>query len=106
MNKLLSMLGLCQKAGKLKSGEFSTETAVKAGTAWLVVLAGDASNNTKKKFIDMCSFYETDWIEYGTKETLAQAIGKGERSSLAVCDEGFATSIKKLSAQLENKAEE
>ncbi|MCQ2520094.1 MAG: ribosomal L7Ae/L30e/S12e/Gadd45 family protein [Lachnospiraceae bacterium] len=97
------MLGLCQKAGKLKSGEFSTEAAVKDGSAWLVILAGDASDNTKKKFNDMCSFYEVDVIEYATKETLAQAIGKEERASLAVCDEGFATSIKKLSAQLENK---
>ena len=101
--KLLSMLGLCQKAGKLKSGEFACETAVKGYEAYLVIIASDASGNTKKKFNDMCSYYETECAEYGTKDTLAAAIGKEERSSLAVCDEGFATSIKKLSAQLENK---
>lgn len=106
MNKMMSMLGLCQKAGKLKSGEFASETAVKSGDAWLVIIAGDASNNTKKKFKDMCSFYETDCIEYGTKEGLAAAIGKEERSSLAICDEGFANSIMKLYKLLENKTED
>lgn len=100
-NRFLSMLGLCQKAGRLKSGEFSTEAAVKGGEAWLVILAGDASDNSKKKFKDMCSFYEVTCMEYGTKEVLAGAIGKGERSSLAVCDEGFCKSLIKLSEHME-----
>ena len=44
------MLGIATKAGKTVTGEFSTEKAVKEGSAYLVVVAGDASNNTKKKF--------------------------------------------------------
>ena len=97
-NRFLSLLGLCQKAGKLKSGEFSTEEAIKTGNAWLVIVANDASDNTKKKFKDSCSFYEIEYMEYGTKEELAHAIGKEERASIAVCDEGFYRSIMKLSA--------
>jgi len=95
-NKLLSMLGLCTKAGKLKSGEFQTESSVKSGEAFLVIVAGDASDNTKKKFNDMCTFYETPIIEYGFKEEMAKAIGKDVRAMLAVCDEGFAKSILKI----------
>ncbi len=95
-NKLLSMLGLCTKAGKLKSGEFQTESSVKSGEAFLVIVAGDASDNTKKKFNDMCTFYETPIIEYGLKEEMAKAIGKDVRAMLAVCDEGFAKSILKI----------
>lgn len=95
-NKLLSMLGLCTKAGKLKSGEFQTESSVKSGEAFLVIVAGDASDNTKKKFNDMCTFYETPIIEYGLKEEMAKAIGKDVRALLAVCDEGFAKSILKI----------
>ena len=105
-NRLLSMLGLCMKAGKLKSGEFQTEAAVKSGDAFLVILATDASFNTKKKFNDMCTFYETPVIEYETKESLARAIGKEERAMLAVCDEGFAGSIHKLYTQLNNNSED
>ncbi len=107
MNKrFLSLLGLCQKAGKLKSGEFQTEAAIKSFDAWLVIVAEDASDNTKKKFKDACAFYEIRYIEYGTKDTLAAAIGKEERSSLAVCDEGFAKSFLKMSNISGNTMEE
>ena len=70
--------------------------SVKSLKAWLVLVAEDASANTKKEFSDMCSFYETECREYGTREELGRAIGKEERSSVAVCDEGFANSLKKL----------
>lgn len=95
-NKVYSMLGLCMKAGKVKSGAFATTDAVKSGKAWLVIVASDASDNTKKEFTNMCSFYEVPYWEYGTKDDLGRAIGKEERSSIAVCDEGFANSICKL----------
>ena len=95
-NKVLSMLGLAQKAGKIKSGAFATTDAVKSGKAWLVIVATDASDNTKKDFSNMTSFYEVPYWEYETKENLGRAIGKEERSSLAICDEGFATAFDKF----------
>ena len=53
IRKELSLLGLAAKAGKVVSGEFATENAVKSGKAFLVLTAEDASNNTRKKFNDM-----------------------------------------------------
>ena len=44
------MLGLAAKAGKIASGEFSTERAVKSGSAFLVIVSEEASENTKKLF--------------------------------------------------------
>ncbi len=38
-SKVLSMLGLAAKAGKVASGEFSTEKEVKSGNACLVIVA-------------------------------------------------------------------
>ena len=35
------MIGLAQKAGKVASGEFSTEKAVKTGKAYTVIVADD-----------------------------------------------------------------
>lgn len=105
-NRFLSLLGLCQKAGRIKSGEFQTESAIKTFEAFLVIVAEDASDNTKKKFKDSCSFYEVEYKEYGTKESLGRAIGKDERSSLAICDEGFAKSLLKLSDGLGKAKEE
>ena len=57
-NKTLSLIGLATKAGKTVSGEFSTEKSVKTGKGFLVMVAEDASENTKKKFRNMCTFYE------------------------------------------------
>lgn len=93
-DRVLSLLGLCQKAGRVKSGEFATEESVKSYKAYLVIVAKDASDNTKKKFRDMCSFYEVPIFEYATKEELGRALGKEMRSSLAVIDEGFSKTLK------------
>jgi ribosomal protein L7Ae-like RNA K-turn-binding protein len=73
---------------------------VKTGSAMLVIIAEDASGNTKKLFHDKCSFYEVPVYEFGTKESLGRAIGKDVRSSLAICDAGLADAIVK---QLEVK---
>ena len=40
-NKVLSLLGLATKAGKIASGEFSTEKSVKSGKGFLVLVAAD-----------------------------------------------------------------
>lgn len=94
-NKILSLIGLATKAGKTASGEFCTEKEVKSGRAALVIVAGDASDNTKKKFQNMCDFYEVPIYFYKDKDTLGHAMGKQFRASLAILDEGFAKGIRK-----------
>ena len=94
-DKVLSFIGLATKAGKTVSGEFSTEKEVKTGRAALVIVAADASENTKKKFRNMCEFYEVPIRFYKDKDALGHAMGKEFRASLAVLDEGFAKGILK-----------
>lgn len=59
----------------------------------LVIVAEDASENTRKLFTDKCSFYQVPIKLYGTREELGRAIGKDIRSSLAVVNAGLAQSI-------------
>ena len=94
-DKVLSLIGLAMKAGKCASGEFMTEREAKTGGAKLVMVAADASDNTKKKFRDMCKFYRVPICFYGDKDTLGHAMGKEFRASLAILDEGFADGILK-----------
>ena len=54
--KVLQLISLSMAARKVSSGEFSVEEAVKEGKACLVIVAGDASDRTKKHFSDMCDF--------------------------------------------------
>ena len=94
-NKVLSLLGLATKAGKVASGEFSTEKSVKTGKGFLVLVADDASQNTKKKFQNMCDFYEVPIYFIANKEELGRFCGKEFRASLAVQDENFAKAMLK-----------
>lgn len=105
MNKILSMIGMAMKAGKIVSGEFMTEKAVKTGMAFLVIVSAEASENTKKMFRNMCIFYNVPMYCYGTKDELGHCIGKEFRASMAVTEEGFAKSIMKKLNEAEIIAE-
>lgn len=94
-SKVLSLISLATKAGKIASGEFCTEKEIKSGRAALVMVAGDASDNTKKRFQNMCDFYKVPVCFYKDKDSLGHAMGKEFRASLAVLDEGFAKGIRK-----------
>ncbi len=80
-DRVLSMLGMAAKAGAVASGGFLTEKAIKEHKA-------NISNKT--------TFYKVPLCFYGTKETIGHAIGKADRSCVAVLDRGFADSIRKL----------
>lgn len=93
--KVFGLLGLAAKAGKVQSGEFSTEKSIKSGRACLVLVSEEASENTKKMFRNMCTYYKVPYYEFGSKEELGHAAGKEMRASLAVQDIGFSGAIEK-----------
>ncbi|MCR5684038.1 MAG: ribosomal L7Ae/L30e/S12e/Gadd45 family protein [Lachnospiraceae bacterium] len=98
--KVYSLLGLARKAGRIGSGEFMTERSVKSFKAYLVIIASDSSDNTKKKFKDSCAFYKIPYYEFGDKDGLGHALGNEMRASVAVNDRGLANGLKKLLEQL------
>ncbi|MDO5406804.1 MAG: ribosomal L7Ae/L30e/S12e/Gadd45 family protein [Eubacteriales bacterium] len=93
--KIMNLIGLATKAGKTASGEFSTEKAVKSGKAHLVIVSAEASDNTKKMFTNMCTYYKVPICYFGGKGELGHAMGKEMRASLAVVDAGLAKAILK-----------
>ncbi len=102
--RVMNLLGLCKKAGKTGSGEFQCEEAIRSGRARLVLLAADASENTRKRFCDRSQYYHVPVRHMEvTKEELGQAMGQGERSCAAVCEEGLAAL---MLAALDGKNEE
>jgi len=89
-----SYLGLAARGRNVVSGEFSCEKAVKEGRAFVVIVAKDASDNTKKKFKDKCSYRNIPYYEYADKDTLGHAIGTEMRAMVAVLDEGLTKAIR------------
>ena len=95
-DRICGYLGLGARGRNLVSGEFSVEKAVRSGKAHLVLLAGDASDNTVKQFENLCSHYGIPCARFGTREILGRAVGKDFRASAAVTDEKLAEALRKF----------
>ncbi len=87
--KFFSLLGLCQKAGKLVSGSMLCEKAIRNKKAQLVIVAGDASEDTKKKFKRLSCNYDVPLLITSDKEQLGHSLGKVSRTIIVVTDKGF-----------------
>lgn len=95
VKKIYNLIGIATKSRNVASGEFSTEKAVKEHKAALVIVAADASDNTKKMFTNMCTYYNVPIYFFGEKNELGHAMGKEFRASLAVFDKGLGDAIEK-----------
>ncbi|MCL2854157.1 MAG: ribosomal L7Ae/L30e/S12e/Gadd45 family protein [Defluviitaleaceae bacterium] len=100
--RLLSMVSLAKKAGKLVTGEEGCEKAIQKGQATLVLIATDASANTKKKFTNKTNFYKVPMISLFTKDEMGGAIGTHSRATIVVADEGFGKSILEIIAMMQS----
>ena len=89
-DKALNTLSIAKKAGKISSGEMMVLSDIRSFKSCLVLIAGDASEGTRKKFMDKSAYYEVPCRIYSTKEALAHAIGREVRSVISVNDEGLA----------------
>ena len=102
-DKLLRLLGLAQRAGKIKSGNFAADESVKKGACCLLLVSSDTSEASKKKARNMCAYYDTPYREYSDKEALGHAIGKEMRSVVAIEAAGFAGKILAILESTESK---
>lgn len=91
--KVASLLSLCMKARKLAVGEHACEIALRNGGTKLVLIAEDASDNTKKKFTNKAFYYQVPVALYGSRDAISKAIGKENRVVVAVTDSGFADGL-------------
>src|SRR5699024_624011 len=93
--KSLNLLALALRARRLVSGTPTVLANIRNQKAQLVIIADDASANTKKQFLDKCDYYKIPSYIIFSKDEISQAIGK-ERTVCAFTDNGFAQSFKKL----------
>ncbi|QEK12232.1 50S ribosomal protein L7ae [Crassaminicella thermophila] len=92
-DKVFSFLGLAQRSGNLVTGEDTCTAYIKKNAINLVIVAEDASNNTKKKFKDMTMYRNINFVIYGNKNELSHAIGKTNRAVYGIKDKEFAKKI-------------
>lgn len=96
-----TLLGLCQKAGRLVSGGDAVQKALAAGQVKILLIAEDLSENTQKKLklalplLNKRAVAQLKIWRFGSKESLSIAAGRPPRGIWAVCDENFAAGLNK-----------
>lgn len=107
MNKLLGLLSLCRKAGKLRIGFEPVKESAGAGEARLVLYAADFSPRSRERMEQVLagSAGPPGGVTTGlTMFDLSQVCGKLV-GVVAVADDGFAAGIQKLICSDEGGAE-
>ena len=92
-DKIYSYLGICQKAGRMVSGEGACEKAIASGEGKLIIIAQDASDNTKKKFLNKAQYYNVPVYIRGERDNISAAIGKINRPTVVITDKGLSEKI-------------
>lgn len=95
--KILGMIGLAKRAGKLVCGTDAVLTAASSKKKpFLILASADASSRTKKQLTDKSAFYRISFLEIPIgKEALASSVGKRNSlvSAAAVMERAFADQI-------------
>lgn len=100
MNKLLNLIGLAKKAGKLEVGEEPVGAAARSKHARLILIASDAADNTRRRALHFGEAGECICLEIPpTKEDLGRALGRTSCALLALTDIGFAEAVAKKLAE-------
>lgn len=96
MNRALSMLGLCARAGKLISGEKACLQSIRSGGVYAVVLDAGAAGNAVKSITDACAYHNVVLLRAPEFE-LGDAIGKPGRMVVGITDPKLAERVVQLS---------
>ena len=99
-DKLLSLLGLCRRAGKIVLGNDPVIDSINQRKAKLVIVASDSSKNTAKGVLSTAhrNNVSAQVVPY-TKDDISLAIGK-YTAVLCILDDGFAKKAQTLICSL------
>ena len=95
MNKILSLLGLAKRAGKVIVGTDAVISKLQANNLNLIFIAIDASMATIDKIEKKAFYYNVKIIKSFTSDELSDAIGSNNNKVLGIADSGFASAILK-----------
>ena len=96
-DKLLGLMGLARRAGRLTCGSDAVLRDIAAGKALSVLLAGDASPRTVNNIRVACEKTGTGvFMVPFDKLALGHATGRGETAVAAVTDKAFSLRVQEI----------
>lgn len=103
--KLLSMLGIARRAGRLALGFDAAAESMQKGTAYLLVLASDVSERTDRSICRIAEESKVPVLRSGfDMDRIGRAVGHKRTGVIAINDSGFAKTMKAIGT--ENSQEE
>lgn len=103
MNKFFNFLGLAKRSGNLIEGYSKCNEERNRKKLYLFIISNDASNSTKKKFVNHCKINNIKTIEDFSKEEIGASIGREEVKILAIADENMANKLYSLYKEEKDK---
>ena len=91
--KIRGLIGLCMRAGKIKTGTDIVEQTVKRGGAHLALVDAGMAPRGRKAIADACAYVNCP-IAVVPEDMLGDAIGKPGRMAACITDAGFAEKLK------------
>ena len=99
-DRLLSLLGIAKRAGRLTAGFDAAVISMKNGESRLLLLSDELSDRSKSAAAAAAEQYGVEFIYSGcTMEETGHALGRKHTGIVSVNDNGFAVKIKTLCAQ-------
>ena len=91
--RVLQLLGLCRRAGKLTLGDVATRQAIAKGAVDLILVAEDAGRSTRESFLRLGENAKLPCVIFGKREELGQAVGAGPKAVLGIIDQNLGAAL-------------
>ncbi len=96
LDKFYNMLGFAMKSGNIVSGEHTCEMNLPTRKISLLIIAEDASENTRERFEFLAEKNNCKYIIFDKKENLSKAIGKYNRNVYGITNKKFSREILRI----------
>ncbi len=94
--KIINLLHLSRKAGKLKIGYDECERACLNGSAKLVIKVSDLAEKSERRLQNLMKDFSIQTIEFGTKSLLGKVFNIRDLGIICIIDKNFAKGISRL----------
>lgn len=94
--RILGMLGISAKAGKMVCGTDATIEDIERQRVKLVIVAKNASEKTKKNIKYICDKNDITILEFGEIDEISKTIGKNNKAIIGIKSKSLSKEIEKL----------
>lgn len=95
-DKIINLLHMARKAGKLKSGYDACERSCFSNNAKLLIYASDIAERTKNQLLNMANANNVKIVEFGSKSLFGREFKIRDIGIICIEDTNFAKGILQL----------